>query len=162
MSKMSTPADRISNRVLFEEAIRHCRWKLVLKNLLRNTAFQEENIHQLGKSFEKIIEKVHKICSKEKGIGRLAVYDLTAAICRYQNIPIRRVYIIGGGPKRAIELLDIYTKNQKIKGVPLLKYVEVSQIVDAFQRKNYKLNASIDITNGDAFESYICNWQKNR
>ena len=161
MSKMSVLSTSISNWELFEESLRHSRCKSILKILLRHPLLQEEKLHQLGKTFEIIFEKVHTICSKVNGIGQLAVYDLTAAVCRHQNIPIGRVYIIGGGPKRAIELLDIHTKDQKIKGVPLLKYVEVSQIVNAFQIKNYKLDPKLDIANGDAFESYICKWQKN-
>ena len=75
---------------------------------------------------------------------------------------IEKIYIIGKGPKRAIRLLDVKTKSQKIENIKL-NYVEIPEILKAFQEKNYEINLQIkNSNNGDDFESYICNWQKDK
>jgi len=92
----------------------------------------------------------------------LTIYDITSAICRYNKINIEKIYIIGKGPKRAIRLLDIKAKSQKIENITL-NYVEIPEILKAFQEKNYEINLQIkNSNNGDDFESYICNWQKDK
>jgi len=99
------------------------------------------------------------ICDPVKGIGQLTIYDITSAICRYNKIIIDKIYITGKGTKRAISLLNIKAKTQKI-GRVTLKYVE---ILKAFNEKNYEMNSQIrNSNNGDDFETYICNWQKNK
>jgi hypothetical protein len=153
-----------SKRYIFQEAIDHCRWKKVLRNnVLVKTEFQEHNLHQFtGKSFNEILLFVYNICDKVEGIGMLTIYDITSAICRYNKINIEKIYIIGNGPKRAIRLLDIKAKSQKIENIRL-NYVEIPEILKAFQEKNYEINLQIkNSNNGDDFESYICNWQKDK
>ena len=153
-----------SKRYIFQEAIDHCRWKKVLRNnVLVKTEFQEHNLHQFtDKSFNEILLFVYNICDKVEGIGMLTIYDITSAICRYNKINIEMIYIIGKGPKRAIRLLDIKAKSQKIENITL-NYVEIPEILKAFQEKNYEINLQIkNSNNGDDFESYICNWQKDK
>ena len=153
-----------SKRPIFQEAEDHCRWKSVLRNnVLTQNELQEYNLHQFaGKRFDEIILCVYNICDKVKGIGMLTIYDITSAICRYNKIIIDKVYIIGKGPKRAISLLNIKAKTQKIDRVTL-KYVEISEILKAFNDKNYEINSQIkNSNNSDDFETYICNWQKNK
>lgn len=153
-----------SKRHIFQEAIDHCRWKCVLRNdVLTNTQLQEHNLHLFSdKSFDEVLLCVYNICDKVNGIGMLTIYDITSAICRYNKINIEKIYIIGNGPKRAIRLLGINAKTQKIKNVTL-KYVEIPQILKAFHEKNYEINLQIkNSNNGDDFESYICNWQKDK
>ena len=118
-----------SKRYIFQEAIDHCRWKKVLRNnVLVKTEFQEHNLHQFtGKSFNEILLFVYNICDKVEGIGMLTIYDITSAICRYNKINIEKIYIIGKGPKRAIRLLDIKAKSQKIENITL-NYVEIPEI----------------------------------
>jgi hypothetical protein len=155
---------RSSKRYIFQEAIDHCRWKKVLRNnVLVKTEFQEHNLHQFtGKSFNEILLFVYNICDKVEGIGMLTIYDITSAICRYNKINIEKIYIIGKGPKRAIRLLDIKVKSQKIENITL-NYVEIPEILKAFQEKNYEINLQIKNSNNrDDFESYICNWQKDK
>jgi hypothetical protein len=155
---------RSSKRYIFQEAIDHCRWKKVLRdNVLAKTEFQEHNLQQFtSKSFNEILLFVYNICDKVEGIGMLTIYDITSAICRYNKINIERIYIIGKGPKRAIHLLDVKAKSQKIENITL-KYVEIPEILKAFQEKNYEINLQIkNSNNGDDFESYICNWQKDK
>jgi hypothetical protein len=151
-------------KLTFQEAIDHCRWKSTLRNLiLTRDDLQEQNLHQfIGKSFYEIFLWVHNICDEVKGIGMLTIYDITSAICRYNKIIIEKVYIIGKGPKRAINLLNIKAKTQRIGGFAL-KYVEIYEILNAFNENNYKINSQIkNSNNGDDFETYICNWQKNK
>jgi hypothetical protein len=153
-----------SKRYIFQEAIDHCRWKSVLRKIvLTQNELQEHILHQFsGKRFDEILLHVYNICDKVKGIGMLTIYDITSAICRYNKIIIERIYIIGKGPKRAISLLNIKAKTQKIEGV-ILKYVEISEILKAFYKKKYEINSQIKHSNnGDDFETYICNWQKNK
>ena len=155
---------RSSKRYIFQEAIDHCRWKKVLRNnVLTKTEFQEHNLHEFkSKNFNEILLFVYNICDKVEGIGMLTIYDITSAICRYNKINIEKIYIIGKGPKRAIRLLDVNAKSQKIENITL-KYVEIPEILKAFQLKKYEINLQIkNSNNGDDFESYICNWQKDK
>ena len=42
-----------------------------------------------------------------------------------------------------------------------LKYVEITEVVNAFDTKGYDFDQSIRTnTSGDVMESYLCNWQK--
>ena len=58
----------------------------------------------------------------------LTIYDITSAICRYNKINIEKIYIIGKGPKRAIRLLGVKAKSQKIENIKL-NYVEIPEIL---------------------------------
>jgi hypothetical protein len=152
-----------SKKDIFQEAKDHCRWKSVLYNdVLTQPDLQEHNLHHFAsKSFDEILVWVYNICYKIKGIGMLTIYDITTAICKYNKIIIDKIYIIGKGPKRAISLLNIKAKTQKIKNLSL-KYVEIFEILKAFDENNYKINSQIkNSNNGDDFETFICNWQKN-
>ena len=140
-----------------DEAISHCRWKSILKGVLKNDMTLESYVN---KGFEEIFESVYSTCNKVKGIGLLTMYDIVSAICRYYSININLVYIIGRGPVRAVKLLNLKTKTKKI-GEILLKYVTIEDIIRAFQTNNYGMDEYIKVSiNGDDFESYICNWQK--
>jgi len=153
-----------SSKHIFEEAIRHCRWKHVLCNdVLTHSKLQEGSLHEfLSMSFEEILLYVHDICSNVKGIGMLSVYDITSAICRYNKINIEKIYIVGNGPKKAIRLLDVQVKIQKIQNLRI-KYVEIPEIIKAFTDGKYEIDLHItNSVNGDDFESYICNWQKDK
>ena len=93
----------------------------------------------------------------------LAIYDITSAICRYYNINIDKVYIIGNGPKRAVKLLNIKIKKHKINDKINLNFVDTMDVINAFDIFNYELNENIrNSKNGDIFETYICNWQKTK
>lgn len=142
---------------MFQEAIDHCRWKNTLKNTIKKIEISEYN----NKTFDEIIVKIYSICKNIKGLGLLAIYDITSAICRFYKINIDKVYIIGNGPKRAIKLLNLKTKTHKINENIKIKYVDICDIVNAFDKKNYELSKDIrDNKNGDIFETFICKWQK--
>lgn len=160
INKMTSPHG--SKKNIFQEAIDHCRWKKTLQNhVLVKSELQEHNLYQFAdKNFNEIFRIVYNICDKVKGIGLLTIYDISSAICRFNKINIDKIYIIGAGPKKAIRLLDVKAKSQKIDKITL-KYVEISEILEAFQKKNYKINLQIkNSNNGDDFETYICKWQK--
>ena len=148
-----------SKNNMFQEAIDHCRWKKVLHNVLENNIILQ---NYTGKSFEEILVSVYNICENVEGIGMLTVYDITSAICRYHKVNIDKVYIIGGGPKRAIRLLNIEPKIHKIEQMTL-KYVEIPEIIQAFDDQNLELEPRVkNSNNGDVFETYICIWQKSK
>jgi hypothetical protein len=144
---------------LCDEAIAHCRWKGALMTVLESNIVLEK---YSNKNFEEIFESIYNICKEVKGIGLLTMYDIVSAICRRFNVNIEHVYIIGGGPIRACGLLHLEPKRQKIcKGV-VLRYLEIKEIVTAYQENGYTMDNYLRTnTNGDDVESYICNWQKN-
>ena len=142
----------MSTTNIFQEAINHCRWKTVLRGLLENIQINDYK----NKTFEEIIINIHTICSKINGIGMLTIYDITSAICRNYCITIDRVYIVGSGPKRAIQILHIKPNTHKISKNITLKYISISSIINIF---GSQIDKNIQ-NDGDAIESFICNWQK--
>ena len=144
---------------IFQEAIDHCRWKKVLYSILKKINIVDYE----NKTFEEIILEIYNICVNVKGIGMLTIYDITSAICRYYTININKVYIIGNGPKRAAKLLNIKTKIHKINDKIRLNFVELFDVINAFDLNNHELDKNIRNTkNGDILETYICNWQKTK
>ena len=144
---------------MYDEAISHCRWKKVLRGVLQNINISDYN----NKTFEEIIKGIHTICDNVTGIGMLATYDITSAICRHYKINIDKVYIVGKGPKRAIKLLNVKTKTHKINDKIMIRYANITDIVRAFDSNGFELSDHVrNSKNGDIFESYICNWQKTR
>lgn len=153
-----------SKRYIFQEAVDHCRWKNILRNnVLSKSELQLDNLYEFSnKRFDEVLQYVYSLCENVQGVGMLTVYDITSAICRHNNINIDKIYIIGNGPKRAIRLLGIPSKNEKI-GKLTLQYVEIQSVLDAFNEKNYEMDVDVkNSTNGDVFETYICNWQKDK
>lgn len=149
----------VNSNNIFQEAISHCRWKHVLHNILQGIDISIYN----NKTFEEIIIAIYNICKDVMGIGMLATYDITSAICRHYNINIDKVYIVGKGPKRAIKLLNVKTKIHKINDKIRIKYANITDIISAFDVNKFELNEQVrNSKNGDIFESYICNWQKSR
>ena len=142
---------------MFQEAISHSRRKGALRTLLMRPELQEAHKHS-NQSFDDIFLHIHTLCYVPKTIGLLCIYDITAAICRHNNINIDNIFIIGKGPQRAVRLLGLTPKNHTI-GTITLKYVTIQDVVTAFQKHGYALDLSTK--NGDEFESYLCKWQKN-
>ena len=133
---------------LFQEAISHCRWKTVLRDhVLKIIDISEYN----NKTFEQIFINIHEICSKVRGIGMLCTYDICAALCRLHGVHIDRVYIIGGGPRRAVQLLNlklhVHVLNESIK----LQYVHLCDVNESLGEQ---------FTDGDSAETHLCRWQK--
>jgi len=145
----------------FQEPIDHCRWKKSLYPVLKRINKDKDDYK--NNTFEEIYIDIHNICHPVPGLGLLTIYDITSAICRYYNVIIDKVYIIGNGPKRAIKLLNIKTKKHKINDKINLNYVDIVDVINAFNVNNYVLDENIRISkNGDILETYICNWQKTK
>ena len=143
--------------VMFEEAYSHVRWKFALPQALDKINIADYQYY----TFEEIISNIYEKVKPIKGLGMLAVYDITSAICRHYNKNIEKVYIVGGGPQRAIQILGIIPKKHKINKINLF-YVEIDEIITAFDNKSLKIDEDIrKCKNGDIIESYICNWQKD-
>jgi hypothetical protein len=144
---------------IFQEAIDHCRWKKVVRNVLQKIDISNYKT----KTFEEIISYIYSICENIRGIGLLTVYDITSAICRYYKIDIEKVYIVGNGPKRAVSLLHIKTKKHKINDKINISYVDISDVIHAFANIHCEIDETIrNTSNGDIVETYLCNWQKSR
>ena len=145
-----------SSSYIFHEAISHCRWKTVLKKFLKTINIKDYQHH----SFEEIMISIYEKCKDIKGIGMLTVYDITAGICRHYHLKIEKVYIVGNGPKRAIQILKLKPKVQKI-GKTRLRYVNMGDILVSLDKCKANINPKIRKSmDGDAMESYLCNWQK--
>ena len=133
-----------------------------MKGVFARAELQESALHQFAGSFEDVFQKVYTLCYVPKTIGLLCIYDITAALCRHNNINIDNIFIIGKGPQRAVRLLGLTPKNHTI-GTITLKYVTIQDVVTAFQKHGYALDLSTkNCKNGDEFESYLCKWQKNK
>ena len=142
--------------ISFEEALSHCRWKQVLQDFLSKINFK---IYK-GRSFEYIFTDIYHMSKKVNGLGMLTTYDIASSICKYYSIPIDTVYIIGNGPKRAIELLGLKIKKKKINNIKV-NYLHISDIIIGFVSKKYDLDDKIKLTkDGDLVESFLCKWQK--
>jgi hypothetical protein len=141
------------NKKFFAEAFSHCRWKITLENFLRTIHVSDYS----DKTFEQIFTEISTLARKEKGIGPLTVYDITAAICRHYQVRIDKVYLIGKGPIRTVRLLKMKTnKHPSLR----LKYVEIKDVVHAFDVNRYHLDDVIRTTeDGDQVETYLCVWQ---
>ena len=124
---------------IFQEAIDHCRWKKVLHSVLNKINIVDYE----NKIFEEIIFEIYNICDNIKGVGMLTIYDITSAICRYYTINIDKVYIIGHGPKRAVKFLNIKIKKHKINDKINLNFVDMIDVIDAFDINNYELDENI-------------------
>lgn len=133
----------------FQEAINHCRHKNIIKKIISELNIEEYK----NKSFEDIYIIINNKYGNIDQIGQLAIYDLTSGICKFYNILIDKIYIVGNGPKRAIKLLNIKPKIDKKLNI---KYIEIKDIIDK------KLNIDVNnLEDGDAIESFLCVWQKS-
>ena len=151
----------LNRKQIFSEVINHSR----RKNTARN-AVSEIDIHKYKDyNFSEIYTEIYNIFSTIDGLGNLAVYDTTSAICKYHNKNIDKVYIIGNGPKLAIKKLDLQDKvNKQVVGLdsnekPItINYIEINDILKAFPNNGYDLPNLIDknCIDGDFIESNIC------
>ena len=144
---------------IFEEAINHCRWKKVLHNVLKEINI----VSYKNKTFDEIITDIYRICNPINGLGMLTIYDIASCICNFYNVNVYQVYIVGKGPKRAIKLLKLKTKTQIINDTIKIKYVDITDVINALDVNNVVIPQYIRNTkNGDQLETFICNWQKTK
>jgi hypothetical protein len=149
------------HRELFQEAIDHCRWKTALQRVLPVIRTRVLANTYCNKTFEEVFTSVYSLTKDVKGVGILTTYDISAAIMRYHKKDIDRVYIVGGGPQRAVKLLGLRTKMHILSKDIRLKYITIQDTLAAFDAKGYTLPEALRSTqNGDSLESHICNWQK--
>lgn len=148
----------VKNENIFHEAIDHCRWKKKLYPIL-----DKINISNYKhKSFDDIFIEIYNMTQKIRGVGLLSTYDIVAALCKYHNIRINKIFIIGGGPKRAIKLLGISLNKYTMPNGIKLNYTDIIDVTNAFKKNKYKLDKHMKYSyDGDEFESYLCNWQKS-
>jgi hypothetical protein len=144
---------------LFQEAINHCRHKTKLFQILNDINIKTYE----NKTFEEIIIDINNKCIHINGLGLLTIYDITIAICNYYKVIIDKVYIIGGGPKRAIKLLKIKTQKHIISNNLKINYSNIPTIINAFDENKFEIKDIIRYNkNGDILETYICDWQKTQ
>ena len=116
---------------IYSKAYLHCRSPNILTDLL------ESIIINLYKSFtfEQIIIEIDKICSDIKGIGILIIYDISCSICRYHNIGIKYIYLIGSGPLNAIKTM----KKEHLIKIQIIKHLKLKYITrDDYSTLDFK------------------------
>ena len=157
----------LDRKQVFTELINHSRRKNTARDVIAEIDLQKYKDYNFSEIYTEIYNKFRTI----NGLGNLAVYDTTSAICKYHNKIIDKVYIVGNGPKKAIKKLNLNHKlNKMIVGhdsneKPItIKYVEISDLLEAFPNNGYDLPNTIDknCIDGDKIESEICVWQKGR
>ena len=141
----------------WSEALRHSRLPKVMRTLLNKIHLP---IYK-NNSFEEIIKDIIEATNMIPGLGELACYDITAAICKYHSINIDKV-CIHAGPKQAAKRLKLKVKSFIINNTKI-KYVEIDEIIKAFDTLKFTMDQTIRVSkNGDEFESYLCKWEKER
>jgi hypothetical protein len=131
--------------ILYYEALHHCRHKTVLKTFLKTIDVEKYK----NSTFEHVFLDVQKLNMTRGSIGPLTLYDIASDIFRYHGGIIDKVYIVGGGPRRAVKLLGLKTSTNPIIK---LKYATIDDVVE-------KLH--LEKTNdGDLLETFMCIWQK--
>lgn len=145
---------------VFQEAFSHCRWRKVFLKFLEEVDPGENLEYYKHSNFEKILTHVYSLIENRRGLGILVAYDIAAGICKHHSIVIDKVYIVGNGPKRAVKILGLKLKNQKI-GNLLVKYVEVGEVIEAFDNHGFVMDEYMRSNkDGDTLESYLCKWQR--
>lgn len=152
----------MSDKPDFTEVMQHTRRGSIVTRFIQSMNILEYK----DKTFEQIIIDVLNKFDKINGLGRLTAYDMSAAICKYYDIEITKIYIIGPGPRRAAKLLKLKLKSQKIcspdKNI-ILRYVDIKDVIKVFDENGYKFPSNLrNTTNGDSVESFICKWQSDR
>ena len=133
-------------KVLFWEARCHCRHKTILDAFLNNLDLNNLK----NKSFEQIFLELKNIPRNKGSIGNLTLYDIASDIVRHNGGEVKKVYIIGSGPKRAIKILGI---KKQLDPVTRLHFVSCEDVTRACNLEQ--------TTDGDLLETYICQWQKS-
>lgn len=141
----------------YEEGYNHCRWKKTFQKFVKNIKERD----YIDFAFKDLFISLLKKSNKFYGVGLLSVYDVSADISRRLHIKIGKVFIIGGGPKRAVKLLNVKLRKIHYGGV-LLRYTTKKDIITAFKKSRYNIDKNmLKSRDCDDFESYLCNWQKN-
>jgi hypothetical protein len=137
------------SHVFFQEAILHVRWKTILIEQLEKIFLNLDSFSSC-KHFEEVFSRIENIFLPVYGIGRLSTYDTSAAICRHYKIPITKVYLFGGGPKKAVKFFNIKTHlDKKLK----IRYCEVEDVLKVFGNKSMT---------ADDLETSLCIYIKNK
>jgi hypothetical protein len=151
----------MSTKPDFNEVMRHSRRGEIVTRFIETMNISDYK----DKTFEQIIIDLLIKFDKINGLGRLTAYDITAAICKFYDNEITKVWIIGPGPRRAAKLLKLKLKSQKIcspdKNI-ILRYVDIKDVIEVFDENGYKFPSNLRNTNGDLVESFICKWQGDR
>jgi hypothetical protein len=152
----------MSETLDLKETMRHSRRGAIVTRFIETMNISDYK----DKTFEQIIIDLLIKFDKKNGLGRLTAYDISAAICKYYDIEITKIYIIGPGPRRAAKLLKLKLKSQKIcspdKNI-ILRYVDIKDVNKVFDENEYKFPSNLrNTTNGDLIESFICKWQSDR
>ena len=163
------------NKLIFQTAINHCRAKTICRSKVKNIPSVS---HFKNKSFQQIFCEVWNYIYTPNKIGSLIVYDCTVDICERLGINIDHIFLVGKGPQKAIKIIKKMCKDKKIKSPTLNKYnifenisskntlltlvtISIQECKRVFEELQINIPTEIkESTNGDHFETWLCNWQK--
>jgi hypothetical protein len=157
----------LGSSFIYREAIAHCRAKTILKDKLKR--FPSIDFFR-NKTFKEIFILVWNELYTKYKIGDLTIYDITSGICRYYNIPITMILLVGKGPKRAIKLLSKMYKEKTLLSIKTiridthkLKYVDIVDLQNLCTKLQLSSIPEWVYTTGDGdkLETWLCNWQKD-
>jgi hypothetical protein len=132
----------------FQEAIAHSRRETVMKEFLNTLSVDSF----ANKSFDDIFSYIWRRRPDE--VGKLGVYDITSRIFRHHGGTVPVVYLVGNGPKHAVNQLGLQNKikTRYVKRVGL-NYIEINDVLEhAIVREKYT-GSRFD---GDALETFLC------
>jgi len=143
---------------MFQEAYNHSRCPKVVKQFVQTI---DVATYQ-SRSFEEILSDI--ILRRIRGVGWLACYDIASAIAKHYNQPITKVYLMGDGPVRAIQLLQLWLHVQKVKlGNLMVPYIQIDTLCHRLREQNIEFNTRWQETqDGNELENWLCNWQKTQ
>ena len=141
---------------VFQEAYNHSRQKTLILKMIDSLSLSSYQ----GKSFEDVLSSITNVAKQFPGIGILGIYDIASGISRYNAIPVKRVYIIGDGPKRAAKLLNLPLKTHTCSSRKYT-YVEIPVVLEALEKKGISIE-SRKKQDGDFLETFLCVWQKTQ
>ena len=153
-----TDIDRI-----FNEALYHTRRKALLSTILPLIRKNLLEGYYRDMTFEGVMKDVYTNHTQGvRGLGVLVMYDISAAIFRFQGRDVDRVYIIGGGPLLAKKKLSLPLTPHRVSRGLVVRYTDIPTTINALVEKGVVLDERIRNTrNGDVLESYLCNWQRS-
>lgn len=80
--------------IVFKKAFDH--YNYILKDAIQRYSYNDY-------SFESIFVYVNSVFKNIKGLGILAIIDVTKCICNEFSINVDRIYLVGSGPKTSLK-----------------------------------------------------------
>lgn len=150
-----SPISTVRLEQLFFDFLQDVRWKNDAKKFLKVNVIHFRVL--VGQPFEHIFMSVVDVVLNAKGIGILGAYNITTVLCSFE---VPNVYILGGGPKKALEILSIFDKCEwEGVGRYRRKFIPRDVLVNAIFTL-HRVEITENNFSNDQLETTLCVWQK--